>query len=123
MTNKHNPDDIHVVVLNRALIERQGVSPEHVEAIKAVTIQLNCLLKHPNSYGEPKHVARLIESYEYVLQGLWNFEQNPDYHTYWNKVEGCTCPQMDNEGMMGTGMRWKNDECPFHGNINENLEE
>lgn len=103
---------------NKRLIKEKGIGEEVVALIEKHTTILWCLLTRPELYGEPKNVAHRIEIQEYTLQALWGFDQDSRYHTYWNKVKGCTCAKMDNDDMVGSHYRSINGNCPFHG-INE----
>ena len=70
---------------------------------------------HPEKYGTPKTVAKVVESLEYTLQVLWLFDPNPAYHTHWYEIKGCTCPKMDNQDCFGSEEFFIDGDCPFHG--------
>lgn len=53
---------------------------------------------------------------EYRLQALWNFTADSNFHSYWFKMPHCTCPYMDNQERIGTGMFIISGDCPLHGN-------
>lgn len=117
--NEDNPDEIHLVSLNQSLVERQGLSPERVTAIEQVTQQLKIFLKRHSMYASPEEAVRIVEGYEYVLQGLWGFNYDFKMHKYWNELEGCTCPYYDNKELRGTILRSWDANCPFHGTKQE----
>ena len=107
---KYNPNDIELYEpeLNEDLIKHQGVSEEKVSAIKEVHKHLYHVKVRPNSYEDP---VDLIEAIEYTLQVLWGLEVNKDWHSHWNEIKGCTCP---NDQPVGSGLRRVNRTCPWH---------
>lgn len=55
-----------------------------------------------------------IEDIEYAMQGLWGFTRDRDFHIHWLRRSGCTCPKMDNHGLMGAPYRVIATDCPHH---------
>lgn len=106
-------------MLNEELVKRQKLSEDRVAAIKELHSVLAQVLARPTMFGDEKEIPAIIEGIEYALQGLWGFHFDSKRHTYWNKVIGCLCSQMDNDDMYGTGLRWTNAMCPFHGSLEE----
>lgn len=57
-----------------------------------------------------------LESLEYVMQLLWGFEQDYNYHTWWLKAKDCECPKLDNMDPMYYGAgKIITGSCPVHG--------
>lgn len=69
-------------------------------------------------YTSGKYSARLYQeewtANEFELQKLWGFPEDQQYHKFW-KMQGCTCPKMDNEDAYPTGFYVNNGSCPLHG--------
>jgi hypothetical protein len=70
------------------------------------------VLDNPELYDDP---VKRIEEIEYLLQSTWGFPENKASHSYWNKIKGCTCPKDDNFFAFGTGVRYYNRNCIWHG--------
>ena len=52
---------------------------------------------------------------EFYLQNLWGFEENIDFHKFWEAPK-CTCPKLDNNDQYPTGYYSYNQSCPIHKN-------
>lgn len=103
------------VYLNQALVKKQNVSEETQEAIKLITVRLRQVLERPSHYSDdPEVVVSIIEGMEYTLQNLWNFPMDNNYHRYWHRVKGCTCPSMDNDDPIYFGDKIIREGCPYH---------
>ena len=103
--------------INLTLATQQNLTQERVDAIAQVHKQLDELLHRPAMFCEaPQEAVKLVESYEFVLQGLWNFPYSWSHHTYWIRFKDCCCPPMDNAELFGVGYRIFSEQCPYHSN-------
>ena len=50
---------------------------------------------------------------------MWGFDRDSTKHTWWNKIDGCTCPVLDNKDLLGTRYRIYSESCKWHGVHNE----
>jgi len=104
-------------MLNKNLVEKQGLSERRVIALEEAHGILKQLLSRPDiHFKDAEHCNDVIEGVEYVLQLLWGFPLDRNYHTHWLNVDGCKCPKLDNMDTMGLEIRFINAECPWHGN-------
>lgn len=99
------------IKLNEKLVSERGLSEEDVFVIKALHKKLNIVASDPESYHDPVNVITSIET---VLQVLWGFPTLKRFHRYWSTIKGCTCPTMDSRELYGTGLKWRNGDCPWH---------
>lgn len=103
-------------MLNKHLVEKQGLSERRVIALKEVHDILKQLLSRPNiHFKDAQHCNDVIEGVEYAMQLLWGFPLDRNYHTHWLNVDGCKCGYWDNMDAFGTEYRYINAECPWHG--------
>ena len=56
-----------------------------------------------------------IQEEEFKLQAYWGFAVDANYHSHWIGMPHCTCPILDNEDRVGSGMNVYNANCPYHG--------
>lgn len=103
MTNK--------IILNKRLLEQQGIDAEGGERILELHKQLDGVLKHPKSYENP---VDKIEQPEYDLQEAWGFDKNRNMHSYWHRISGCLCAKLDNLDRRGTPYRVISGSCTWH---------
>lgn len=61
-----------------------------------------------------RDIAESITSVEFQLQKAWKFPLDKNYHTYFLKLPGCTCPKLDNSDNIGTSTRYIRDSCVYH---------
>lgn len=80
------------------------------EAVKALHATISEVANNPSIQKNP---TKFIEDCEFVLQGLWGFERNSNFHSHWIRISGCTCPTMDNVERLGFG-RIISGGCPWH---------
>lgn len=93
----------------------EALDPRVQESIKMWHKTLENIKINANVYKQNKcDPVRMIEDIEYILQGLWGFEIDADYHTHWLEIDGCLCPRMDSLDRLGYG-RVINSACPWHG--------
>ena len=90
----------------------EPVPPEKKQTLRKWYNELGKVLDNPELYDDP---VRRIEEIEYLLQSTWGFPENKASHSYWNKIKGCTCPKDDNFFAFGTGVRYYNSSCKWHG--------
>jgi hypothetical protein len=102
---------------NLELAKQQGLTEDTITAINILHKRLDAILARPTMFSDEKDVARIVESYEFVLQSLWGFSLDKNYHRYWFKVANCLCPELDNRDRIGTPYRVINPECIFHGDL------
>ncbi len=70
-------------MINMELAKQRGISQENIEAINALNILLERLIKS-YTLDVPYHEARdLVRSVEFTLQRLWEFPQDELYHTWY----------------------------------------
>ena len=102
---------------NLTLLKSKG-KEHNLNKLKEVYIELFKIFEKMENTNKPIILYRLnknIETIEYKLQELWGFDKNSDFHRYWFMCPKCTCPQLDNHDMIGTGQRYYGNECPIHG--------
>lgn len=90
----------------------EPVSEEKKNKLRPLYNKLGKLLDFPEESSDP--VAE-IEEVEFALQDAWGFPVTPHHHGYWYKIRGCTCPARDNRDSFGTGIRYINNNCKWHG--------
>ena len=111
------------IKLNKSLLKSQNVSKKQKKHIISLHKLMNQTFKAAKKleknnlldFKRGKEISNTIKDIEFRLQEQWNFKQDDKYHTYQNKIPGCKCPILDNIDMMGTGIRWTNINCKFHG--------
>lgn len=102
-------------MINKNLATRKKLSEDRRTAIQEVQQALSDFLNDPTGHVEAKEVAEVIQGFEWVLQKLWGFPMDHKMHRYQWKANGCSCPYLDNEELIGTGTMWRNGKCQFHG--------
>lgn len=110
---------MNTIKINPALAKQQNLSEAEIAAFELVSCRLETFLLRPAMYANPEEAVAIVEGFEYVLQSLLGFPLSKDYHKYWKEIKGCTCPKDDNQIMFGTGMRYINSECCWHGKENK----
>jgi translation initiation factor 2 beta subunit (eIF-2beta)/eIF-5 len=105
-------------ILNSRLIQQQGLTEDDVDELKKLHIEKLIVLDLINSTDNKialKNYVHVIELIEFALQKVWKFEQNRNYHD-WFDVPKCMCPKLDNYDNKGIDIRIITLECPLHGN-------
>lgn len=108
-------------MINPYLIDKQGICQDSVNALESLhQIRENIFDNLENMSTDDivlhrEEMVHLIESMEYKMQELWQFDQTDSMHTWWYRNPACTCPNMDNDGALGTPIRYTNKSCPLHG--------
>ena len=102
-------------MINHDLARSHQLSPETIAKIEAMQDFRKTLGEQYKagtiSAGEYREDW---EDNEYVLQELWGFPLDPNFHMFW-EMEGCTCPNVDNRDTWGTPYHYYNYDCPIHG--------
>ena len=82
------------------------------EAVVSIHKMMREACENPDRHLDP---VQFIEDCEFTLQGLWKFTRDANFHTWWLRTKGCTCPRMDNTDPMffGAGKITVSD-CPWH---------
>ena len=109
------------VVLNKYLIQKQGLNDEEVaEIMRLHDIRLSlmdCAEKlKPTDAEFDKSLMTLYEQYienQFELQDAWGFVNNADWHD-WFLFPHCKCPKQDNFERRGTRFGIYNSLCPIH---------
>ncbi|WP_278939241.1 hypothetical protein [Pseudomonas helleri] len=102
-----------IIYANYEFAKQRGVTDEELQQMERIYDALFLVLEKPEDVSDP---VALIEEMEYQLQGLWKFSQTRDYHSYWIRIKGCTCPYEDN--FITPGVRVINTTCKWHGSEN-----
>lgn len=74
------------MTINMQLAKEMGLSQETIEHINSIHDKLEDLLSKV-SEGFNQNRYETIEAYEYTLQELWGFPQDPSYHTWKKRYE------------------------------------
>ena len=81
-------------------------------AVASLHAVLRSATENPEQYANP---VQFIEDCEFALQGLWKFTRDANFHTWWLRTKGCTCPRMDNtDPMYFGGGKITVSDCPHH---------
>lgn len=99
------------MAINMVLAEFQGLTETDHKHLQVLYNNLDALMTSPEDFSDP---VGMIEVIEYNLQKVWKFPQNKDFHKYWFRIKGCTCPKSDNRTYIGTEYRLMNTNCPWH---------
>lgn len=100
-------------VVEMSIADRwQAMNEMERGAVSSLHSVMYHIIDNPEQYSNP---VQLIEDCEYTLQGLWKFTRDANFHTWWLRTKGCTCPRMDNTDPMffGAGKITVSD-CPWH---------
>ena len=103
-------------MINKKLAKKMNIGYNTQFTIEILQNRLEQYCKRPSLFfTSPVETVNIIRSYEYVLQTLWNFEPNSNWHSYWYNINGCTCAKLDNRELMGHNLNYINGDCIFHG--------
>jgi len=83
-------------------------------AIRVLAKRLSMFLKRPLMYTSEENVAAIVEGLEYSMQSVLHLPLDRNYHKYWWRVSGCSCPSLDNQDRWGTPYRVIAVDCPYH---------
>jgi len=107
-------------VLNESLLTKQKVTPIQEKELNILYDKINTLFLYEKGLSDKeivivgKDLALKLEELELELQYNWNFVQDKNFHTWWNRFSHCKCPKLDNKERFGLS-KYKNSECPLHG--------
>lgn len=107
-------------IINQKLVEQRNISKESVLEIEKLYKNIDKLFnlakkdKDLTYPGSGKKYINSLREIEFKLQELWKFDKDISKHSYWNKLEKCSCPKLDNVNSL-----YKNfdNNCVFHGNL------
>lgn len=105
------------VILNKALLIQQHISPERAETIRRSHVIKRLIFEEMEQTDDPTllhQLAETLEQLETYQQLLWGFEPNRNHH-YWFTYPKCRCPKMDNAERLGVDERIISVDCPVHG--------
>ena len=69
-------------MVNMQLAKARGLSDEEIKQIEHLQRRLELYLEHGCIHGYYESLYYAIEEEEYLLQRLWGFPQDSDYHTW-----------------------------------------
>lgn len=104
-------------ILNDRLIKQQDLNDTDVKNIHKLHSIKNCfidIMEKEDCQNKLKLMSRLVTQIEFQLQKAWKFEQDQTFHRFW-ELPKCSCPKLDNEDLSGTGHRYINPNCLYHG--------
>jgi hypothetical protein len=112
----------HILNVNERLLEKNNVW-ESLPKIIEIRIEIRILLDMDKTLAEAKLLTSFkakvilerLTDLEFTLQDAWGFDRDKNYHTYWLKLSGCTCPKMDNRELIGIDWKWVSEDCLYHG--------
>ena len=104
--------------LNKNLISSQNIDGYDVVKLLKLHQIKNCFFNLAEKFDDKsdlKYISEIVTEIEFQLQNVWRFNQDLVYHKFW-ELPKCSCPKMDNEDVYGTGHRYINSNCIYHGN-------
>ena len=109
------------IPINENLLNEMNAWERLGDIIKA-RIAINGLMLDAKSAYENNALTRetghvivnAIERMEFKLQEAWGFPQDASYHSYQDRLCGCTCPWLDNRERYGVDQRIVSGDCPYH---------
>jgi hypothetical protein len=110
-----------VTYINHRLINSRNIDDATLELIKERHRERIDIFQRARKTQDKESLTFLAKAYERVefqLQQLWGFDQNSNYHR-WFELPGCTCPKVDNIDRLGTPYRVYSVDCPVHGGKGE----
>jgi len=113
-----------MTLLNEKLAKKQKITDKQRENLDKLYEELDVLFGYAKVLNDTDQLtsanahklADKVRNIEFELQENWNFSQNPLCHTWWNKIDGCRCPKLDNIDRFGTD-KIINTKCPYHGEV------
>ncbi|AHX01084.1 hypothetical protein M316_0019 [Nitrincola phage 1M3-16] len=118
MTKRYDPCEVTLRAIkpNPKLLAKMGIPDYKQKTMQDLYSHLTSVLNRPDMFPNP---VEQIEALEYAIQILWGFDPDRGKHTYWHRIEGCSCGGSDSDDMFGTGLRWIDSGCKWHGGCNE----
>lgn len=111
---------VRVLVVNPALIRKQGLGSDRVEKILRLHIDRLELVDRMRELDPTKDLQELLDlelkhrENQYALQEAWGFSRDRSMHD-WFEVPHCSCPKMDNRERKGTEYQIRSLDCIYHG--------
>jgi len=111
-----------MAILNEKLAKEQKITDKQRENLDIIYDEMeelfntaeNIKLLDQLTFEIGHGLANDLRNLEFKLQENWNFPQDARFHTWWNKLPGCTCPKDDNYERFGQDKILKS-SCPYHG--------
>jgi hypothetical protein len=106
------------MILNQKLLIKQNVTDEQQDRLYVLYAELVDLFDRARDVDSDEQAKTLVlelQDLEFKLQENWNFSRDVNFHSYWFKIPGCSCPKLDNAEMIGIDRRIVNHDCRFHG--------
>ena len=107
-----------VLRLNQRLITQKGLDKEEVDKIKELHVERIRIEDQMSATDDPSEIKRLFNAWttgQYLLQSLWGFPEDINYHPS-HRLSKCTCgATMDNDERLGTPYKVVSHDCPIHG--------
>ena len=114
LTVYHN--DKPILRLNGNPAERQGIPKEALTELK----RLHCAridIEDNLQICRMEDRRVLLECWtdnQFALQRTWGFTEDVKFHRFWD-IDGCGCPQTDNNDAYPTGYYVVSGNCRIHG--------
>ncbi len=104
------------LLLKQKVTREQRQELEHIYALLENIVNVAKILQEDDdlTYSTGYIISNTIRDIEFQLQKNWNFPQNENFHTYQNKLPGCTCSKIDNDDRFGIEGKWITQTCPYH---------
>jgi len=109
-------------LLNGELLKNK--SDEEIERLKNTYIDMFKIfekIENTSNRIEIYYLNKQLEPLEFKMQKIFGFKEDSNYHRRWFKCPKCSCPKMDNQDDLGTGIRHINEGCIIHGTKTANL--
>lgn len=102
---------------NLDLLKQQGKehNRKHIENMYDAQFAIYKVMGNLDDKTTLRTLDKTLTEIEFVLQDLWGFERNANFHRFWYRPK-CSCSRMDNEDRYGTNTFVRNLECVLHGN-------
>ena len=110
------------ITLNKHLIASKSINKAtvkkllktHRKRLKVLYMMRQWSEENKDFESGLKTMAEQITKLEFKLQRLWGFQENVNFHRFW-ELPYCKCPKLDNEDAWPYGYYYRNSECPIHG--------
>lgn len=104
--------------LNARMVERQNLSPEDIEVVKALHLKRIALHEVMETADESllKELDEKCTKLEFEIQKAWGFKKDAKRHRFWERPR-CSCPSMDNNDNYPTGIYSIDQGCLLHGSV------
>lgn len=104
--------------INPEMLTQQKISEdsEVFQKIKEAQAERISIFYQMEKTNDQKLLSKLDFAFtanEFYLQSLWGFEENIDFHKFWEAPK-CICPKLDNDDVYPTGFYSFRESCPIH---------